>query len=138
MAAFAAASLTLLSGGTASSRIPWQNGEFKGVMVCAQLPGQPAVLRVPMDLTVTENTINFARPIVNRGQVIGNEMGKGSVDDDGNFNMASSGTENGMRYEGKYKGVIAADGSGTFTGTQSWSMGEVTRTRTCTGAFVKN
>ena len=33
-------------------------------------------------------------------------------------------------------GTITADG-GPFTGTQSWSVGDVTRTRSCAGAFVK-
>jgi hypothetical protein len=104
----------------------------------AQFPGQPAVLRVPMDLTVSGGTVDFAWPIINRGQAAGNERAKGTIDGDGNFNLASVGTENGMRYEGKYKGIIAADGSGTLTGTQSWAMADVNRTRPCTGAFVKS
>jgi hypothetical protein len=133
-----ATSLALLSVGAASSQTaPSLNSEYKGTLVCAQLPGQIAVIRVPLDMVVTDNTVTFTRPILgNRNEVVGSEMAKGTVED-GKISLASTGSENGTRYEGRYTGAITADG-GTFTGTQSWTMADVTRTRPCTGAFVKS
>jgi hypothetical protein len=134
-----AASLVLVSVGVASSQTVLSlDGEYKGTLVCAQfpqLPGQAAVIRVPLDMIVTDNTVTFARPILNGTQVIGSEMAKGKVEEN-NMSLTSTGIANGTHYEGKYTGAITADG-GTFTGTQSWTVGDVTRTRPCTGAFVK-
>jgi hypothetical protein len=132
-----AASLVLFSVGAPSSQTaPSLNGEYKGMLVCAQLADQKAVLRAPLDMTVTDDTVIFVRPITNGNQVIGSEMAKGTVKE-GNFALTSNGNENGMRYEGKYTGVITADG-GTFTGSQSWTTEDLTRARPCTGAFVKS
>jgi hypothetical protein len=133
----AAASIGLLSVVAASSQTaPSLNGGYKGSLVCAQMPGMVAVLSVPLDINVTDNAVTFARPILNGNQVIGNEMAKGTVNE-GSFNLTSTGNERGTRYEGKYSGAIVADG-GTFTGTQSWTAGTVTRTRSCFGAFAKS
>jgi hypothetical protein len=137
-ASLLAASIALFSIGTASSQTASPDVAFKGTMVCAQLPGQAAVVRVPMDMIMSDTSITLARPILGAREVaVGNEMAKGTVDAAGNFTLISAGTENGNRYEGKYTGTIAGE-SGTFTGTQSWSFGGTTRTRPCTGAFVKS
>lgn len=131
-----AAALVAVSGASASSQTaPQLDGDYKGSLVCAQLAGQPSVLRVPLDITVSNNTIKFARPILNGLQVIGSEMGNGTIDGT-SLSMTSNGTEGATRYEGKYAGSLTADG-GTFTGTQSWSVADIVRTRACTGAFVK-
>jgi hypothetical protein len=132
-----AAALAGLWGATASSQTTQSlDGDYKGTLVCAQLLGQASVVRVPLDMTIANNTITFARPILNGPQVIGSEMAQGTVDGT-SFSMTSTGAEGRARYEGKYAGSLMADG-GTFTGTQSWSTADVIRTRTCTGAFVKS
>ncbi len=140
---FAAISVGLLSTSAALSQTAPQpqaapaqsDGAYKGSLVCAQLPGQPEVFRIAMDMTISGNSIMFARPMVRANQITGTEVAKGTIDGD-SFALQSSGAVLGTRYEGKYAGAIAADG-GTFTGTQTWVAGDVSRTRTCTGAFVK-
>jgi hypothetical protein len=114
---------------------PQSDGAYKGSLVCAQLPGQPEVFRIALDLTISGNTIMFARPMVRANQITGTEVANGTINGY-NFALESSGIVLGTRYEGKYAGAIAADG-GTFSGTQTWVSGDVSRTRTCTGAFVK-
>ena len=132
-----AASFALLSVGAASSQTgPSLNGQYKGTMVCALPLGEGAVLRAPLDMIVADNTVSFARPILNGNNVVGNEIVMGTIEE-GMLTLRSSGTQGAAHYEGKYAGVITADG-GTFTGTQSWTMADVTRTRPCTGAFVKS
>ncbi len=137
LAAAIAASLTAFTSGAAFPQETSRDAAYKGTMVCVAFPWQPAVVRVPMDLSVTEGAITFARPILGNNQVAGNEMAKGAVDADGNFSLASNGNEGGTHYQGAYKGTITRDG-GTFTGTQTWTRGELTHTRTCTGAFVRS
>jgi hypothetical protein len=137
MALVVAAAAAALCSGAAFSQEAARDGAFKGTLVCVAFAWQPNVVRVPMDLTVTQEAIVFARPILGNNQIAGTEMAKGAVDAEGNFNLTSNGSEDGTRYEGKYKGTITGDG-GTFTGTQTWSRGDVTRTRTCTGAFVRS
>ena len=136
-ASVAAVFLAALSGGLASSQEIKHDVTFKGTLVCHPFPHQQIVVRLPMDLTVADETISFARPIVGNSQIVGNEVAKGPIDADGRFTLTSNGTENGSHYEGKYTGTVAGDG-GTFVGTQTWSRGEVTHTRTCTGAFVRS
>jgi hypothetical protein len=137
MALLVAASFAALCSGAAFSQEAARDGAFKGTLVCVAFPWQTNVVRVPMDLTVREEAITFARPILGSNQIAGTEIAKGPVDVDGNFSLTSDGSEDGTRYEGKYKGTITGDG-GTFTGTQTWSRGDVTRTRICTGAFVRS
>jgi hypothetical protein len=137
LAAVIAASFTALSSGAALSQEATRETAYKGTMVCVAFPWQRTVVRVPLDLTVMDQAVAFARPILGNNQVAGNEMAKGAVDADGNFSLASNGSEGGTHYQGTYKGTITRDG-GTFTGTQTWSKGEVTHTRTCTGAFVRS
>jgi hypothetical protein len=137
IALLVAASFAALCSGAAFSQEAARNGAFKGTLVCVAFPWQPKVVRVPMDLTVTEGAITFARPILGNNEVAGTEMAKGAVDADGNFSLTSNGSEDGTRYEGNYRGTITGDG-GTFTGTQIWSRGDVTHTRTCSGAFVRS
>jgi hypothetical protein len=134
-----AAALAALSSASASSQTaPQIDGDYKGTLVCAQLLGQATVLRVPMDITVSNNTIRFARPFLNgRQEVTGSEMADGPIDGT-SFSMTSKGNEGVTRYEGKYTGSLTAADGGTFTGTQTWSAADVIRTRTCTGAFVKS
>lgn len=137
MTVLVGASFVALCSDAVFSQEAARDGTFKGTLVCVAFPWQPKVVRAPMDLTVTDETIMFARPILGNNQISGTEMAKGAIDADGNFSVTSNGSEDGTRYEGKYKGAMTGDG-GTLTGTQTWSRGDVTRMRICTGAFVRS
>jgi hypothetical protein len=140
---FAAASLVaaslataVLPAGTAFAQsAPSPDGAYKGTLVCAQLPGQPEVIRVPLDIIISNNTVQFSRPIFVNGRAVGSEMGNGTIEGM-TLHLKSSGNFNGNRYEGSYSGELALDG-GTLMGTQAWTAAAETRTRTCTAAFVK-
>jgi hypothetical protein len=120
----------------AQSTAPTVEGSYKGVLVCARFPEQREVLRVPLDLIVTGKSVKFSRPIENGRSVVGSEMGDGTIDGD-TVQLSSSGTSLGAHFDGKYSVVITTNG-GTLTGVQSWAMSGITRTRPCTGAFVKS
>src|SRR5262245_30886377 len=111
---------------------------YRGIIVCEKAPGAADILRVPLDIAVRGNEIQFARPLFNpRGTcVLGNELGSGSVDTVGNVQMASTWEVGSVIGRGDYSGTLTASG-GTLSGTQSWHGSEdETRTRTCHIALV--
>jgi hypothetical protein len=113
------------------------DGGYKGMLVCAQFPEQRDVLRVPLDVMIEGKTVRFSRPIESgAGGTVGNEMAEGILDGD-KSQLSSAGANYGACFEGRYDLVVAA-GAGTLTGVQSWTIKGVTKTRPCTGAFVKS
>jgi hypothetical protein len=138
-ASLVAASLAtamLPAGAAFAQSAPSLDGAYKGMLVCAQLPGQPEVIRVPLDVVITNNVVQFSRPIFVNGRAVGSEMGSGTVEGT-TVHLKSNGTNGNARYEGNYNGELALDG-GTLMGTQAWTTAATeNRTRTCTAAFVK-
>jgi hypothetical protein len=111
---------------------------YRGMIVCEKAPGAADILRVPLDLAVRGNEIQFARPLFNpRGTwVLGNELGSGSVDAGGKVQMASTWEVGSVIGRGNYSGTLTARG-GTLSGTQSWQGSEdEARTRSCHIALV--
>ena len=73
------ATATLTTGAAFAQSAPTPDGAYKGTMVCP-LPGE-RVLRVPLDIVIAENSVQFARPILDdNGRVFGSEMGTGTVE----------------------------------------------------------
>ena len=111
---------------------------YRGMIVCEKAPGAADILRVPVDLAVRGNEIQFARPLFNpRGTwVLGNELGSGSVDTSGKVQMTSTWEVGGVIGRGNYSGALTARG-GTLSGTQSWhGSQDEARTRSCYIALV--
>jgi hypothetical protein len=128
------ATATLSTGAAFAQSAPTPDGAYKGTMVCP-LPGE-RVLRVPLDIVIAENSVQFARPILDdNGRVFGNEMGTGTVEGT-SLHLKSSGHSGRARYEASYNGELTPEG-GTLTGTQAWTVNAETRLRACTAAFVK-
>jgi len=111
---------------------------YRGIIVCEKAPGAADILRVPIDIEVRGNEVQFARPLFNpRGTwVLGNEIGSGSVDTNGKVQMASTWEVGSVIGRGNYSGTLTA-GGGTLSGTQSWHGSEdEARTRSCHIALV--
>jgi len=111
---------------------------YRGMIVCEKAPGAADILRVPLDIAVRGNEVQFARPLFNlRGTwVLGNEIGSGSVDTNGKVQMASTWEVGSVIGRGNYSGTLSA-GGGTLSGTQSWHGSEdEARTRSCHIALV--
>lgn len=111
---------------------------YRGMIVCEKAPRAVDILRVPLDLVVRANEIQFARPLFNpRGTwVLGNELGSGSVDASGKVQMASTWEVGSVIGRGNYSGTLTPRG-GTLSGTQSWRGSEdEARTRSCHIALV--
>jgi len=113
--------------------------KFRGMYVCGGLPTMRGILRVPLDIAIDGNTLQFVRPLLNLNGtgVVGSELGKGTVDGDGRVRVTSEWSFLGNTAHAEYAGTLTASG-GTFTGTQIWrGPGEAAPVvRTCTAAVV--
>ncbi|MBV8117393.1 MAG: hypothetical protein JOZ01_05420 [Candidatus Eremiobacteraeota bacterium] len=135
------ASMGDLPGATASRPL---DGTYRGMYVCQKIGaaggGAAAgtnVLRAPLDLTIRDGNVLFARPLFNWNatRVVGSEIASGTVDRDGKLH-ATSAWENGVAFRGDYSGTLTPNG-GTFMETQSWRGGRFRGgSRTCTAAVV--
>ncbi len=107
--------------------------------VCAKLPTTGDILRAPLDLTVHDGGVHFARPLFNLNgtRVLGSELGAGTIDRDGRVHLTSRWSYLGSTVQGDYSGTLTLEG-GTLTGTQTWRSpeGGTPLTRACTTALV--
>jgi len=98
-------------------------GTFRGMYVCERLPTTTRdILRVPLDLVVRGDRVQFARPLFNLDgtRVVGSELGAGSIDADDHAHLTSEWAFRGDIAEGEYRGTLTSTG-GTLTGTQRWT-----------------
>jgi hypothetical protein len=113
-------------------------GKFRGEYVCEKLPTTRDILRVPLDLVVDGNKVQFARPLFNLDgtRVVGSEMAAGTIDADGQAHLTSQWSYFGNTANARYSGTLTPTG-GTLTGTQRWSgPGKNPADRSCTAALV--
>jgi|SRR6516162_6692554 hypothetical protein len=113
-------------------------GTFRGTLVCEKMPASPDILHAPLDMSVRGSNVQFARPIYNwnGSQVVGSELGSGTIDADGKVHLTSTWYIGGMTFQSDYSGALTKT-SGTFSGIQSWRDGRnnVGR-RNCAAALV--
>jgi hypothetical protein len=108
------------------------------MFVCEKAPLAADILRVPLDFTVKNGNVQFARPLfsLNGQRVLGSELGSGTVDQDGKIHVVSSYSLRGVTYQGDYSGMLTAS-AGTLIGTQSWVVPNGgSGSRTCVAAVV--
>ncbi len=114
-------------------------GKFRGMYVCEKLPTTRDILRVPIDLVINGDNVQFARPLFNLNgtRVLGTEMAAGTINGDGQLHLTSEWSLLGNKANGDYSGSLTETG-GTLTGKQTWTGPEGTTpvVRTCTVALV--
>lgn len=113
-------------------------GKFRGQYVCEKLPTTRDILRVPIDLAVDGNKVEFARPLFNLkgNRVVGSELAAGTIDSNGQLHLTSHWSNVGNIADARYSGTLTPAG-GTLTGTQTWSgPGANPVSRACTAALV--
>jgi hypothetical protein len=111
---------------------------YRGTFVCEKAPGSADILKVPADLAIRGDQVQFARPLFNlRGtRVLGSEMGAGSIDPSGTVHLTSTWSIRGITVRGDYRGTLTQSG-GALTGTQSWrGLDGAGHSRTCQVALV--
>jgi hypothetical protein len=113
-------------------------GKFRGMYVCEKLPTTRDILRAPFDLVIEGGRVQFARPLFNLNgtRVVGSELGRGTLGDDGKLHLASDWGYLGHTAQGDYSGILTSTG-GTLIGTQIWTAPDgASVSRTCTAALV--
>jgi hypothetical protein len=112
---------------------------YRGGFICEKAPGAADILRVPFDLAIRGDEVQFARPLFNlQGtRVIGSELGTGTIDAHGKLHLTSTWTYLGNAAVGDYSGTLTPSG-GTLTGTQTWTGPQNTTpvSRACSAALV--
>jgi hypothetical protein len=107
--------------------------------VCEKLPTTRDILRAPLDLVIDGGNVQFARPLFNLDgtRVVGSELGRGTINGEGDLHLTSEWSYLGITAQGDYSGTLKSTG-GTLVGTQTWSGpdGTVPISRTCTAALV--
>jgi hypothetical protein len=115
-----------------------QQATYSGSYVCQKMGAATGILRVPIDLVIRDDSVQFARPLLDgRGtQVVGSEMAFGTIDSDGQLHIKSHWNNGGLSINAEYTGMLTATGA-TLVGTQTFHAGGMTGTRTCTAALVQ-
>ncbi|MFZ0651799.1 MAG: hypothetical protein WAZ97_13105 [Pseudolabrys sp.] len=114
------------------------DGAFRGMLVCEKMPAAADMLTVPLDMTIRDNNVQFARPLFNLTgtRVVGSELGSGTIDAQGKLHLTSNWHRFGVTFESDYSGALTKIG-GTFSGTQSWrDEKNNSGKRNCTAAFL--
>jgi hypothetical protein len=136
---FAVAALAVGSLISANASAQALEGKFRGMYVCEKLPTTRDILRAPLDLVIDRGNVQFARPLFNLDgtRVVGSELGRGTINGDGDLHLTSEWSYLGITAQGDYSGTLKSTG-GTLVGTQTWSGpdGTVPISRTCTAALV--
>jgi hypothetical protein len=136
---FAVTALAVGSLVSANASAQALEGKFRGMYVCEKLPTTRDILRAPLDLVIDRGNVQFARPLFNLDgtRVVGSELGRGTINGDGDLHLTSEWSYLGITAQGDYSGTLKSTG-GTLVGTQTWSgpEGTVPISRTCTAALV--
>jgi hypothetical protein len=136
---FAVTALAVGSLVSANASAQALEGKFRGMYVCEKLPTTRDILRAPLDLVIDGGNVQFARPLFNLDgtRVVGSELGRGTINGDGDLHLTSEWSYLGITAQGDYSGTLKSTG-GTLVGTQTWSgpEGTVPISRTCTAALV--
>jgi hypothetical protein len=136
---FAVTALAVGSLVSANASAQALEGKFRGMYVCEKLPTTRDILRAPLDLVIDGGNVQFARPLFNLDgtRVVGSELGRGTINGDGDLHLTSEWSYLGITAQGDYSGTLKSTG-GTLVGTQTWSgpEGTVPISRTCTAALM--
>jgi hypothetical protein len=111
-------------------------GDYRGTIVCEKIAIARDIVRVPFDLIVRGQGVEFARPVFNlRGILLGSELGSGNVDAGGKLHISARRVFFGQTVESEYDGTLTAKG-GTLSGRQWWHGTNGEGSRSCYVALV--
>jgi hypothetical protein len=118
------------------------DGKWTGTFSCAKLSFTKGPLKVPMDITVANGAVTYARDLLSAdgSRIISTVEGTGTIGADGKVTLSETWKSADEKprytytasYEGSFKGNAA-----NLRGTQVWSFDRKTENRACTIALKR-
>ena len=129
-----AAAILVFAGRPAGAEV--RDAVYRGTLVCEKLPFTEKGMREAIDVTVSGSAASYSHVVRLRdAPETAPEKGAGKVDGQ-SIHLEGSWKGSNREYQAKYSGTFVRR-SALLKGTQSWSDGGKTITRSCSGAIKR-
>jgi hypothetical protein len=110
---------------------------YRGTLVCDRMALTDASLREAIEVTISGGTVRYNEVVRLRSSAAesSQEQGSGSLSGQ-HIELQGKWEHAGHRYEAKYAGDFVRR-SARLKGTQTWTVGDKSMTRNCTGAIKR-
>jgi len=130
LAAVAAA----IVGTSASAQV--RDAVYRGTMVCDKLPFSAGTSREAIEVTIAAGAVRYTQVVrLNDAAVAAPEQGTGTLSGD-NITLQGAWKGGNRQYEAKYSGTFVRRHA-DLKGTQTWTDGGKTLTRSCAGVIKR-
>lgn len=128
------AAAAAIAGGPASAQV--RDAVYRGTMVCDKLPFSAGKSREAIEVTIAAGAVRYTQVVrLHNAAVAAPEQGTGTLS--GDAISLQGGWKGGNRqYEAKYSGTFERRHA-ALKGTQTWSEGGKTVTRSCVGIIKR-
>jgi hypothetical protein len=128
------AAVAAIAGGTASAQV--RDAVYRGTMVCDKLPFSAGKSREAIEVTIAAGSVRYTQVVrLHSSAVAAPEAGTGTLK--GDAISLQGGWKGGNRqYEAKYSGTFVRRHA-DLKGTQTWTDGGKTVTRSCAGTIKR-
>lgn len=109
---------------------------YRGTMVCDKLPFSAGKSREAIEVTIAGGAVRYSQVVrLHDAAVAAPEQGTGTLSGD-NISLQGSWKGGNRQYEAKYSGTFVRRHA-DIKGTQTWTDGGKTITRTCSGTIKR-
>ncbi len=114
-----------------------KDGVYRGTLVCDQGEASKGKRRGAIEVTISGGNVSYQHTVraSDRGRVFGVESGSGTLQGQA-LKLDGSWSGQGENYKASYSGTFVRRGA-QLTGTQVWTAGDKSQSRTCTGAIKR-
>jgi hypothetical protein len=121
---------------TPAAAQPVRDAVYRGTLICDKLPFTQAKMREAIDVTISRGAVRYIHVVRLREQPEAvTEQGTGKLDGQ-NITLDGAWDGGARRYKASYSGTFVRR-SARLRGTQTWSDGDKTLTRACSGAIKR-
>jgi hypothetical protein len=134
--AFGVLVATMSAPVAAQAQAQVRDAVYRGTLVCDKLPFTQTRMREAIDVTISRGTVRYTHVVRLREAAESvTEQGTGTLDG-ANLSLQGSWQGGGRQYKATYSGTFVRR-SARLKGTQTWTDGDKTITRACTGAIKR-
>jgi hypothetical protein len=134
LVAAAAAVAAATAGTPASAQV--RDAVYRGTMVCDKLPFSAGKSREAIDVTIAAGAVRYTQVVrLHDTSVAAPEQGTGTLSGDA-ISLQGAWKGGNRQYEAKYSGTFVRRHA-DLKGTQTWTDGGKTLTRSCTGTIKR-